>query len=103
MPSDWFGGDNAPVLTELVRHISYSRKLGRELEAVQGKSGPVNRKLMLQLMRAHALQSNRVADLSTRLRLTPQSVNRDKASTLRKNEPSGPLPWNDYGHDAGTN
>src|SRR6516164_725800 len=67
LPAAWFGSDNAPVLTELVRHISYARKVAQELEAVQGKSGPANRKLMLSLLRAHALQSNRIADLSTRL------------------------------------
>jgi hypothetical protein len=96
LPSTWFGSDNTPVLRELCRHVVYSRQLAGELDSIRGKSGPANRKLMLSLLRAHALQSNRIADLSTRLRLTNQSVDRDKAATLRKSEVDGPKPWEDF-------
>jgi hypothetical protein len=97
LPPAWFGSDNARVLVELVRHVSYSRKIAAEMDAVAGKLGPSNRRLFLQLGRAHALQSNRIADLSTRLRLTNQSVNRDRAEVMRKREAEGPMPWEDYG------
>jgi len=103
LPAEWFSSDNTPVLRELCRHVSYARRIAEELDEVRDRKGPADRKLFLQLARAHALQSNRIADLSTRLRLTNQSVSRDKTATLRKNEPSGALPWRDWGDDAGTN
>jgi hypothetical protein len=95
LPSAWFA-DSTPLLRELVRHITYARKCAEELEAIRDKKGPKNRQLFAQLLRAHALQSRAIGDLSTRLRLTVQSADRDKAATMRRREVEGPKPWEDW-------
>jgi hypothetical protein len=109
LPADWFT-TSQPVLTELCRHIRYSNELA--VDVAQARTAIDQIKMMPEpplklllaamrdyriLLRSHGYQSERVANLSTKLRLSPQS--RYQASTAQvraTEEPAGPEPWNDW-------
>lgn len=94
------GPDNAPVMEELVRHISYSRQIARELDGLGTSStlkSPKTRTLFIQLARAHAMQTKCIAELATKMRLTPQSINRDPVGVARKEAGASEIkPWDDW-------
>jgi hypothetical protein len=110
LPTDWVATDNAP-LKELCRHIRIADDLAGDLararaaiDEIQKQPEPDSEELeeakkeYYALLRAHGYQSERIGNLSTKLRLTPQSryapstANRDAAKVLE-----GPEPWNDWG------
>jgi hypothetical protein len=86
LPVDWFTGENIPMLKELCRHITYARELAKEIAEVKAMLSEVvagtaaeaeksnvmaaGRKELCGLLRAHGYQSERIGNLSTKLRLT---------------------------------
>jgi hypothetical protein len=74
IPDDVPVEDIAPVLTELARHMSYSRQLAEELAKLRSSSlrSERTRAQLADLLNLHQRQSMRVAVLSAKLRLTPQ-------------------------------
>jgi hypothetical protein len=109
LPPDWFAGSQ-PLLTELCRHIRLSDDLiadaarARSVVDELRKTQAPTSKLLLDaakqyrtLLRLHALQSQQIGVLSTRLRLTPQSrYDKSVAAVAAKAADEGPFPWDDY-------
>jgi adenylosuccinate lyase len=89
VPAEWLGAENAPLFVLLVRHVMISRELWAEISAVRARLRGVvmestseiarmsavgaGRKELYALMREHRMESQRIGDLSTKLRLTNQS------------------------------
>jgi hypothetical protein len=95
LPTDWFNSGSLPVLRELVRHIVLSRQVARELRTFDGGSlkDPAVFRQFRRLTAVHLQQSNRIASLSTKLRLTPQS-RYDPAKAARHSAGFAvPKPW----------
>ena len=121
LPVDWFTGENIPMLKELCRHITYARELARQIVKVRAEiqafmegsaadtagSGVAERRKiqaglrdeLCRLLRSHGYQTERIGNLSTKLRLTKQSrydassayrAAKDAGSTMKK-------PWLDWG------
>ena len=85
LPSGWISGENAVMLVELCRHVVYSRRIAADIEVMQtamrrdASLNPMSqamielRKQWRDLLRAHGEQSQAIGNLSTKLRLSPQS------------------------------
>jgi hypothetical protein len=99
LPMDWFTGENAPMLKELCRHIGYANMLAGEIAAIRSITGKASMRDELQaLLRAHGYQSERIGNLSTKLRLTKQSRwSGAKADQQARKIGAGPKPWEDWG------
>jgi hypothetical protein len=113
------------MLRELCRHISYARELARqvaklraEIQAVmEGSAGDTagsvgvaeSRKIqaglrdeLCRLLRSHGYQTERIGNLSTKLRLTKQS-RYDASSAYRAAKDAGSVvkkPWLDWGENS---
>jgi hypothetical protein len=109
MPWDWFTADVRPLLTELCRHVVYARFLAAEIDAVRQRLGEVERwggeydkwrAELSKLMRAHALQSERISQLATKLRMTNQSRYQARGGEQNRRTVSGAVekPWETWGH-----
>jgi hypothetical protein len=111
LPSDWFAAGSGVMLQELCRHIRHADDLAADLalaraEIEQVKAEPKRdprRKLLLEalkeyraLLRAHALQTQQIGTLSTRLRLTPQSRYAPSTAKAKAATSAYPAPWTDW-------
>jgi hypothetical protein len=111
LPDNWFSADNMPLLKELCRHVRHADDLSVDIALARGeiervraepKRDPFN-KLWLEalaeyrsLLRLHALQSQQIGVLSTKMRLTPQS-RYDKTYAAKTTRGSSyPDPWSDW-------
>jgi hypothetical protein len=111
LPAIWITAEAQPMLTELCRHIRIADDLSVDLtearaaiNAIRKSPEPDSEALAmatqeyLALLRAHGFQSERIGNLSTKLRLTPQAryapstANRATSRTLER-------PWEDWGED----
>jgi hypothetical protein len=121
LPADWFTAENRPLLKELCRHIGHADALSLDVAAVRAeladlkKLGPDElaqvgmtaaelRKAIRAatadyhaLLRLHAFQTERIGNLSTKMRLSQQTrlapaVSRAKADQA----PAGPKPWQNW-------
>jgi hypothetical protein len=96
MPSDWFAGCGAAVLlSQLCRHISYSRWMAEELAAVglgsAKKAGGLDR--FDRLARMHLREGKAISSLMTKLRLTPQSKYSARAAYTAAQSVPRVKPW----------
>jgi hypothetical protein len=113
LPPDWIN-TGAPLFRELCRHIALSNTLMEDIararaaiDELRTSEQPAS-KLLLDatksyrvLLRLHALQSQQIGTLSTKLRLTPQSRYQSSTAKARATEePEGPEPWLDWGLDS---
>jgi hypothetical protein len=89
MPADFFTAENRPMLKEVCRHVRFADELAVELVAVRSRFAEVAagsepepdrlkalaelRKNQLTLLLVHGYQTERIGNLSTELRLPPQS------------------------------
>ena len=97
LPQSWFSGENMPLLKELCRHIHYSDALAADIVALR-QASPVDVEELRAALRAHALQSERIGNLSTKLRLTKQSrLDRETAEIEARKTPAGVKPWEGWG------
>jgi hypothetical protein len=100
---DWFS-DTHHLLKELCAHIDYARMLAAGIEEVRAQlvGLPVGSKeekalsrQLASLLRQHGKQSASIANLSTKLRLTPQSrQSARRADQVRAR--TGPRPWDGW-------
>jgi hypothetical protein len=111
LPADWFVA-SWPLLVELVRHIRIADDLMRDVARARAvidelrKTSEPSSKLLLEaskqyraLLRLHALQTQRIGTLSTRLRLTPQSRFARSTAHVRAAEDAGVELWDDWEAD----
>jgi hypothetical protein len=110
MPPDWFTADTSPMLKQFCRHIALAdglmleiEALQQELEALRGSSEPDPERIDAVkqethvLMRLHANESDRIANIGTKLRLTNQSRYQPKAGGVQETRAaSGPKPWENW-------
>ena len=125
LPVDWFTGENIPMLKELCRHITYARELAGQIMKVRaefqafmegsaadtaGSMGIAERRKiqaglrdeLCALLRSHGYQTERIGNLSTKLRLTKQS-RYDASSAYRAAKDAGSVvkkPWLDWGKNS---
>jgi uncharacterized damage-inducible protein DinB len=111
LPANWITAEAQPMLKELVRHIRIADDLWVDLaqaraaiDKIQKQPQPDPEELAAAtqeyraLLRAHGYQTERIGNLSTKLRLTPQAryapstAKREAAKVLE-----GPDPWSDWG------
>ncbi|HEY2531222.1 MAG TPA: hypothetical protein VGJ20_25380 [Xanthobacteraceae bacterium] len=90
--------DVAPLLTELSRHMAYSRQLSEALDKERhcALDDHRHRAVLRDLLKMHERESVRITALMTKLRLTPQDCERvQQADRRRLREPSAhsPKPW----------
>jgi hypothetical protein len=89
------------LLVELVRHQAIARQLSAEIVKMRRWSlndlsarTAKRRAIFVRLLRSAVLESETIARLCTRLRLTPQSQQRSRdAGIARSRSASGPRPW----------
>ena len=97
---DWFS-DTRPLLTELCAHVDYARMIAAAIEEVrarlvglpmESKEAKSLSRQLAGLLRSHGKQSSAIANLSTKLRLTPQSRQSARRADQVRNR-TGPRPW----------
>jgi hypothetical protein len=112
LPSDWLDV-GAPLFRELCRHIKLGEDLMTDIRLARARidelrtSEQPTSKVLLDatknyraLLRLHALQTQQIGALSTKLRLTPQSRYQSSTAKIRASEePEGIPLWEDYGLD----
>ncbi len=96
MPVDWFGREIWPLLCAYCRHICNARHIARLIEASEdmdiGDRGALMR--FNRLLGMQERQSNVMAGLATRMRLTHQSrYTATSAATQAKGSIMGRKPW----------
>jgi hypothetical protein len=115
LPADWVNVGE-PLFQELCRHIALANDLMKDIAQARGAinelrtSEQPTSKLLLDatksyrvLLRLHALQSQQIGTLSTKLRLTPQSrYQSPTAKTQATAESLYPDPWTDWGNESGS-
>jgi hypothetical protein len=87
------------MMKELARHIDFANALAADIEAARTSSSP-DRPALLALLRAHGYQTERIGNLSTKLRLTKASRYTraaEAAAIASRNASSDVAPWNDWG------
>jgi hypothetical protein len=111
LPADWVNVGE-PLFRELCRHIALANTLMEDIARARARidelrtSEQPTSKLLLDamknyrvLLRLHALQSQQIGTLSTKLRLTPQARYQPSTAKARATEElEGIAPWNDWGN-----
>jgi hypothetical protein len=105
LPVSWFSPHDRPLLVELVRHQAIARQLSAEIAKMRRWSlndlsarTAKRRAIFVRLLRTAVLESETIARLCTRLRLTPQAQRRSRdAGIERERMPTGPRPWDALG------
>jgi hypothetical protein len=94
MPSDWFRGAAGALLCGLVRHVGYSRLVGKWLtEAAQETPEGERLDRLNKLSQMHEREGRAVIALMRALRLTPRSrYDQSRAHTAHQNTPQK-KPW----------
>jgi hypothetical protein len=112
LTAEWFTAETQPMLTELCRHIRNADDLTADLavaraavDEIRKQPQPDAEELVTAtqeyraVLRAHGYQSERIGNLATKLRLTPQA--RYAPSTAKREAGKvleGPEPWTDWGN-----
>jgi hypothetical protein len=113
LPADWFTAEAQPMLKELVRHLCIADDLAADLAQARAAIDEIRKtpepsadllatatREYRAVLRAHGYQSERIGNLATKLRLTPQSryapssAKREAGKVLE-----GPEPWRDWGEN----
>lgn len=93
-PADLFSPGSAPLLAQLCRHTVAARRIGQWLARIETAEGELDEVRWFQLLARQEAESKVIAQLATRLRLTPQSrYTPHGAAAAGKNVRSGPAPW----------
>ena len=94
------------LLPLLVTHVCFARHARDEAAALRRDPATARDKskqrALRAALRAHGNESERIASLSTKLRLLPQNRFTSDASELRRSD-STPKPWQDWGNRRGGN
>lgn len=121
LPADWFTAENTPLLKELCRHIGHADALSRDIEAVRGELAALSglgaddlaaaemsladrakaikaaRADYHALLRLHSFQTERIGNLSTKMRLSQQTRLAPAVSRAKADQsPAGPKPWQNW-------
>lgn len=120
LPVDWITIENKPLLIAYCRHAIYSERFAQDIMALRvtlevldsegppakapekrdwAKAVDTTTAKLHELHKMHALETDRIIALATKMRFTQQSrYFPDKAATKsRQAPPMGPKPWRDWG------
>ena len=114
LPESWFRPDTRVLLKELCRHVHHADDLSCDIDALRAevravtvgsfedgaRSSALDRTTaaLHTTMRLHALQSERIGNLATKLRMTNQSrYAANKVLDRARSGPVGPRPWENWG------
>lgn len=79
-------------------HIHYAELLASDIAAILDAGEPARRAELQALLRDHGYQTERIGNLSTKLRLTNKSRwSGTKADQQARRFGAGPKPWEDWG------
>src|SRR3989304_2540782 len=97
-PAEWFGDEHVPMLVELVRHVTTSEVLTRQIEAVvpddNGIISEDDLKRMHLLVNMRTKEANIINTLMRSMRLTLQALYRaHNAANLAAKESGKRKPW----------
>lgn len=93
-PADLFSPGSAPLLAQLCRHTIAARRVAQSLARVETADGDFDDVRWFQLLARQEAESKVIAQLATRLRLTPQSrYTPHGAATAARKVRTGPAPW----------
>jgi hypothetical protein len=112
-PGPWLA-ENWPLLRELCRHSVYADEIAGELREVRARLAALRersradevpsreeeeaRRERNKLLRLHGFQSERIGNLSCKLRLTNQArMTSGRAADQRRRRSGGSRPWEDWG------
>ena len=87
---DWFTSATVPLLAQLARHIVQARRIAEIIERTVGKQ-ETELGYYVELLKQQRAESQAIATLATKLRLTPQSRRTDRGNA-RPPEGQRP-PW----------
>ncbi len=96
MPVDWFGRETWPLLLQYCRHVTNAAHIAQLIEAAHDLDIGDRTALMRfnRLLGMQERQSNTLAGLATRMRLTNQSrYTASSAASRAKGGHSGKPPW----------
>ncbi len=100
MPVHWFPREIWPLLSAYCRHVTNARHIAGMIEDAH-KDDLTDRKALMRLNRLLGMQerqSNVMAGLATRMRLTNQArYTATSAATQAKGSITGRKPWEDWG------
>ena len=93
MPADWFTRESHPLLAQYCRHAVTALRVSQLINQEE-QSDEFNVNDYDQLLRMQARESNILACLATKLRLSQQAKYTTKAAgTASNNTGAGPKPW----------
>ena len=94
LPADWFNGSNMALLAQYCRHVVSARRVAQMLATMETGPDSLDLKEWRDLMRSQALETERLASLATKMRLSQQAVYGARAAgTAQRNASTGPRPW----------
>lgn len=93
MPANWFSSESLHLLQSLCCCISTARSLEAELRAMQEAGDILDKRFKTLLLLRHREIKN-VADLSARLRLSPQSRLDQRVAGVGHRRAPPDTPWN---------
>jgi hypothetical protein len=95
-PGKWFSSENEIMLTEFVRHCEYADHLATLIE-VERATEKADKTDLIRLLKSHGYQTERLANLACKMRLTEQSRSpAARAYAQREKTASGVKPWSDW-------
>jgi hypothetical protein len=93
-PADLFSPGSSPLLAQLCRHTVAARRVAQWLAKIEQSEGALDEARWFQLLARQESESKVIAQLATRLRLTPQSrYTPHGAATAARKTRTGPAPW----------
>lgn len=95
--ADWFSPGNVPLLTQLCRHVVHARRVAELTERALSDIDPNTKQPTLsiqdydRLLKMQERESGAIASLSTKLRLTNQSLTNHRGN--HKTNAAARKPW----------
>lgn len=89
-PAEWFGEDSVPVLVEYVRAVGMCDLLDCQVKAAIAEG---DAKVIKDAMQLRDMESKRMLQIATKLRLTQQSRYTPQAAATANKQAGGARPW----------
>lgn len=74
LQADWFRGETLHLLTQYCRHVVSARFMAERLAQMRGNGDTFDNREYAAMLRARKGESDAIATLATKLRITPQST-----------------------------
>ena len=89
-PAEWFGPDSVPVLVEYVRAVGMCDLLDCQVKAAIAEG---DAKVIKEAMQLRDMESKRMLQIATKLRLTQQSRYTPQAAATANKQAGTARPW----------